>query len=229
MDTPLQRSPLDQVARQAGAEFAPWGGWDVAQRYPGEPAPGDLFASGRSVALVDESANSKLVVEGRGAAAFLGRLWNLPELDQGRSAAAGPGRVYRLRLDQYLLHAPPGSGPEAMAVLEAGLAATDGIMALTDITPGRAEVLLVGPDSAALLSRLCGLDFSAAQFPPGMALFTSVAKTRQLLIRADIDLLPAYRLVGARSLAIYLWETIMTAGQDLGITPLGRLALAGLG
>ena len=64
-----------------------------------------------------------------------------------------------------------------------------------------------------------------ANFPNGTAKQSSVAKTRQLIIRQDIGDLPAYVLIGARPLAAYLWETILQAGEDLGIQAIGITAL----
>ena len=56
-----------------------------------------------------------------------------------------------------------------------------------------------------------------------------MAKTHQLILRQDYGALTAYRLIGDRSLAIYLWETIIKAGQDLGAAPIGARALGSLG
>jgi glycine cleavage system aminomethyltransferase T len=54
---------------------------------------------------------------------------------------------------------------------------------------------------------------------------TSVAKTHQLIIRADVIDLPAYRLIGGRALGAYVWDTLMEAGRDLQLSPIGCQAL----
>jgi sarcosine oxidase gamma subunit len=47
-----------------------------------------------------------------------------------------------------------------------------------------------------------------------MAWQTSVAKTTQLVIRDDLDDgQPSYWLIGARSLAAYLWATLLEAAH----------------
>ena len=94
---------------------------------------------------------------------------------------------------------------------------------MTDVTHGRAQFRLTGPGTVDLLSRLCALDFDDSRFPDGTARQTSVAKTTQLVIRDDLHegTGPSYRLIGARSLAAYLWQTILEAGRDLGVRPLG--------
>ncbi|MCP5095608.1 MAG: hypothetical protein GY943_08660, partial [Chloroflexi bacterium] len=65
-----------------------------------------------------------------------------------------------------------------------------------------------------------------SEFPNGMAKQSSVAKTTQIIIRRDLGNMPAYALIGGRSLAVYLWQTILEAGQDLGIQPVGLEALS---
>jgi heterotetrameric sarcosine oxidase gamma subunit len=99
------------------------------------------------------------------------------------------------------------------------------LITVTDVTHGNAELWLIGPNSAELLSRLCGLDFHDSQFPNGTAKQSSLAKTTQLIIRRDLGDVPTYALIGGRSLAAYLWQTILEAGQDWGIQPTGLAAL----
>lgn len=90
-------------------------------------------------------------------------------------------------------------------------------------------MILIGPHSGELLSRLGGLDFHREQFPNLTAKQSSVAKTRQLILRQDLGKHLAFSLVGDRSLATYLWRTIIEAGQDLNIAPIGQSAMVRLG
>jgi heterotetrameric sarcosine oxidase gamma subunit len=78
------------------------------------------------------------------------------------------------------------------------------------------------------LSKVCGLDFHPLAFPNGWAKQSSLAKTPQLIIRRDIGELPAFSIIGVRSFAAYVWETIMEAGYELGITPIGQAAVQAL-
>ncbi|HVU12994.1 MAG TPA: hypothetical protein VHD90_17065 [Phototrophicaceae bacterium] len=87
----------------------------------------------------------------------------------------------------------------------------------TDITHGRSTMLLVGKQSARVLAKVCGLDFSDAQFPNLHAAQTSLAKVRTLIIRADIDdATPSYALIVDRSLAAYVWGIVFDAMQEFG-------------
>ena len=98
-------------------------------------------------------------------------------------------------------------------------------LTITDVTHGRFELRLLGPAAGNLLSRVCGLDFHETRFAQGHVAQTSVAKTHQLIIRADVANLPAYRLIGGRALGAYVWDTLMEAGRDLQLSPIGWLGL----
>ncbi|MCP4167432.1 MAG: hypothetical protein GY759_16305 [Chloroflexi bacterium] len=130
----------------------------------------------------------------------------MPELDIGEGAEVEHGMLYRLRKDRHFIHTAPAAEEGAMAAI----------------------TRLIGPQSADLLSRLCGLDFDSYQFPDRNARQSSVAKTRQHILHHDMGDLLAYSLIGARSLGAYLWDTISMAGRELGILPAGAEALAAI-
>jgi heterotetrameric sarcosine oxidase gamma subunit len=124
----------------------------------------------------------------------------------------------------------PGEEDAAVKTLSGAVEKSGELITVTDITHGRADLLLVGSRSTELLSRLCSLDFHPGHFPDLSAKQSSVAKTRQLILRHDIkprDGAPilTFSLIGARSLAAYLWGTIQEAGHDLDLTPIGQSAL----
>ena len=54
---------------------------------------------------------------------------------------------------------------------------------------------------------------------------SSLAKTTQLIIRRDIGELPAFSIIGAQSLGPYVWDTMIEAGREFGLVPIGRAAL----
>ena len=175
----------------------------------------------QAVALCDQSHNGKIRVEGQTAAEFL-QASDLA-INQGKHTAIGS--VYRLRQDLLFISTQPDTVREIVADLVKMGNGREDLITITDVTHGHAELWLVGPKSAELLSRLCGLDFHESQFPDGTAKQGSVAKTAQLIIRRDCAQLPAYAIIGARSFGTYLWQTILEAGADLGLEPMGQAAL----
>lgn len=205
-----KHTPIYEIAKKLDAEFAELDGWQVAHRF-GQAA--DM----ESVALSDQSHNGKIRIEGRTA----GMMLDADELAVGAGKAVKYGRIYRLRRDLFFVTTEAGTVADVAGSLTTLAADQPDLITVTDVTHGNAELWLIGPQSTELLSRLCGLDFHDSQFPNGTAKQSSVAKTTQLIIRRDLGDVPAYAIIGGRSLAAYLWQTILEAGQDLGIQPIG--------
>jgi len=201
----IKTTPIFETAKKLNAEFFEQDGWQITRKF-GDGAVETAVAT-IHVALSDQSHNGKIRIEGNTAGAML----NAYELAIGAGKAVDDGWIYRLRKDLFFVSAA-GNGEETAVSLTKQASDSPDLITVTDITHGNAELWLVGPKSAELLSRLCGLDFHNSQFRNGTAKQTSVAKTKQLIIRHDLGELPAYALIGARSLAAYLWQTIMQAG-----------------
>jgi len=232
--SPQKRTPLFATVQAAGATFGEEAGWQIADAFGG--VDDEIAAARHTIALVDRSGSGKILLEGKGATAALQAAWDTPSLAVDDGALLEAGAVYRLRDDLYFVSTPPGEEETRLTALEAAAQESAGQVTVTDVTHGRSEVHLIGPNAADLLSRLCGLDFYPAHFPDGTAKQSRVAKTNQIIIRRDLPSirggappLPSYALIGGRSLAAYLWETILEAGRDLSVTPIGRSALKQLG
>lgn len=199
----IKRTPIVETTEPMGAPLAEEAGWLVAL-----PVAHD---SGRLV-LADESHHGKLLIYGRtGGQAVVALGLSVPP-EVGSCAGDGQLRAYVLRPDQLFISTAPGGEAAALTALLATPA--DEMLTVTDVTHGRAQLRLSGPQAAEVLSRLCALDFDDARFPNRTAQQTSVAKTTQLVIRDDLaDGRPSYRLIGARSLGAYLWATLLEAGE----------------
>jgi heterotetrameric sarcosine oxidase gamma subunit len=137
----------------------------------------------------------------------------------------GSTRRYRLRNDLFFVSTPPGEEVAMQKELTAAAKGSGRFLTVTDVTHGRAEIRVIGPASQDLLSKLCGLNFQTAAFPNNTAKQSSLAKTTQLIIRRDIGEAPAFSIIGARSMGAYIWETLMEAGREWGVVPIGCAAL----
>ena len=223
IQSPRMMSPIHGHASKLGAQFVELAGWQTPQVY--QTVEEEMATARHGVALADASSSGKIVVEGSPAETVLQVAWAMPATNIGQGVIGDAGRLYRLRKDQFFIHLPAGAEEDVTRHLIEVMQETGETVSVTDITHGRADLLLVGPSSPVLLSRLCGLDFHPGQFPDLTAKQSSVAKTRQLILRRDLGDMPAYSLIGARSLAAYLWETILEAGRDLDIVPIGQAAV----
>ena len=101
------------------------------------------------------------------------------DVSGGRVTASG------LRPDLLLVAAGPGEGEGILKTLEQAAAAASGLVTVTDVTHGRFEYRIVGPEAPRLLSKLCGLDFDDDAFPDRRCRETSVARVKALVVRAS--------------------------------------------
>lgn len=221
--TPTKLSPLNTATHHLGAKFVEMGGWRFAESYASVEA--EVAAARQSVALADASAHGKVQVEGVAALDVVRAAFGSAPEAIGSGAKVDGGYVYCLRPDQLFILTPPGGEIEAQARLEKAAADRNVFVTVTDLSQGLAEMRLIGPESRALLSKLCGLDFDAAAFPNMSARQTSLAKTKQLIIRRDFGSLPTFTFAGAQSLSAYVWEVVMETGQEFGIAPIGVAAM----
>jgi heterotetrameric sarcosine oxidase gamma subunit len=128
---------------------------------------------------------------------------------------SGPG--------EWLLIGPPGQAGDIAARLAdtTGLTTTGrapgDYVSSTDLTHGRALMRLTGPRAADVLSTMCGIDLSDAATPDGAAFRSSVAALATDVVRDDVAGVRSYLLHCERSSGQYLFDTLLSAGRDLGI------------
>jgi heterotetrameric sarcosine oxidase gamma subunit len=154
-----------------------------------------------------------------------------------QSPVVDRGQVKRLKLDgsdvlvagtgpeEWVMIGPPGASL-ASAIMQASDGATPSIV--VDLTHARALIRIVGADSARVLSKLCGINFSDATSPNDTALRTSVARLVAEIVRNDLaapsaaaadpgGLVRSYLIMCERSAGQYLFDTLLDAGQEFGI------------
>lgn len=208
----LKTSPLFQINVQNKAQFGEKNGWQMVTRYTQTAAEANILYN--QAALIDQTGRGLVRIEGETAVDFIKNI-QLPENSYS----------YPIRSDLIFVYTPVGQGGEAAQSLTLDAAQSPGFVTVTDVTDGHATLLLSGPQSRDILSCLCGLDLHPSIFPDQTANFSSVAKTRQLIIRQDINNLVAYHLLGGRSFAIYLWNAILEAGKSFGMGICGWQAI----
>ena len=208
VSAPVKISPLLAVASTQPAALHNQAGWSVLE----------LPAQTGALRMHDDSARAKLIVEGASAAQLLATLWSATPTAINAGWTDGQVGVYCLRPDRYLVHGAAGTDEALEARVRIALPAGQ-LLAVTNITHGRTEIQLAGTQCVALLSRLCALNFAASEFPNMCAKQTSVAKISQVVVRCDAGAMPAYTLIGARSLGQYLWAALLAAGAELGAFP----------
>ena len=165
-------------------------------------------SSGAALNLADESAMTKTILRaglGSSAAAGLGVAF-------GTSRREGDTLVLGQRPREWMLLGTV----EANAALVAGLETT-GHVSVVDHTHSRALFRLSGARAAALLEKVCGLDWSDAMTPDGAVVSASVAKVGCDLAREDREETPTYLVACDRSFGQYLFDALLDAGDEFGI------------
>ena len=219
---PIKLSPLHSIAQRLGATFTDQRGWRIPEVYT--TLEDEIAAAREQLALADETPNGKLLLEGDQVESVVTAAFDLGSLKINE----GHDGIYRLRNDLFFISTPPGREVRAQKKLTATLKESEQFVTVTEVTHGRAEIRVIGPHSQELLSKVCGLDFHLSAFPNETAKQSSLVKTTQLIIRSDIGELPAFSIIGVQSLGPYVWDTLMEAGREFGVVPIGRAALTTL-
>jgi 4-methylaminobutanoate oxidase (formaldehyde-forming) len=222
----MKSSAIDTWARSHGARLGEAAGWRIVEDYGSVEA--EVAAARDGVAQADMSAHGKVQIEGEAAASVIrAGLGGAPE-GVGAGWRGEASEAYCIRPDLFLVLTPPGGEGAVVARLEAARAGHSGLVTVTDLTHGLAALSVIGPHSRDVLGRLCALNLADDVFPNRSARATSVAKTRQVIARRDVGGVLAYTLVGARSLAGYLWEALIETAQAWGGAPIGAHAVEAL-
>ena len=99
-----------------------------------------------------------------------------------------------------------------------------GHVSTIDHTHSRAMFRLTGDDGPRLLEKVCGIDWTDRMTPDGAVVSASVAKVTCDIVRQDRDGQRSYRLACDRSFAQYLFDALLDAGDEFGITAGGSSA-----
>nr|WP_240968790.1 hypothetical protein [Streptomyces sp. HNM0575] len=155
--------------------------------------------------------------------------------DDALVVGSGPG--------EWLVIAPREELPKFTAWLEQRGEAGPGPVSVVDVSHGRAMMRLTGRTAADVLAKLCAVDLSDVVVPDGGAFRSSVARVATDVVRDDsggpgagdsgagdpgagdpgtgdpgAGDRPSYVLHCERSSGQYLWDAVVDAGREHGVT-----------
>lgn len=223
-DDVAARTPMEGLARAAGARFEVRDGWNLAVMF------GDAGAERRrmeeSVAFADRSQLVKLELqaEPRALAAIVAAASGGVELEPGLAVRAGEVWWCPVTPSRVLVLGEASAGRELRGAVEAAVSAEAGgtTVSSVDVTCALAAMALIGPGCRELLARFCAVDVRPAVTPVAGFRPGSVARTPgYVLVEGEQRLLI---LVGW-ALGEYLYETVSDAAIHLGGGPVGADAL----
>ena len=243
---PTRRSPMHDWHVDAGAPFAPAGYWLRAQYYqrPGETMWQAIWREARQVrehvGIVDVSTLGKIDLQGRDAAEFLNRVYvnGFAKLEVGRCRYGlmlredgfvfDDGTVTRLAENRYLITTTTTHAGAVMRHLEflAQVQWPELDVKMLSVTDDWAGIAVAGPNSRALLKRLCtGVDLDDAATPFMAYREGRIAGMPMRLFRISFSGELAYEVNVPSGFGLEAWRALLDAGSDLGVIAYGTEAM----
>lgn len=195
---PTARSPLASTGPSTVID-----GWEYASGVGSGP-----------VVVSDRSALAKVLIRTKSTPSIIAALGTR----FGRAAWKDRRLVVGSGPDEWLVLGPPGSTQEITDEVNDTVAAeVSDRITMIDLTHGRALMRISGPETMSLLSRVTAVDLDDRLVPNGSALRTSAARVVTDLVRDDQGGSISYLLHCERSSGLYLQQSLLAAGADLGV------------
>ena len=96
----------------------------------------------------------------------------------------------------------------------------------TEMTSIYAQLLLAGPRSRNVLSKVTSLNISEGALPNAGCGQTDLAHAHTIVLRDDLATLPTFHLLVSREYAESVWEALLHAGLEFHLAPIGLEAQA---
>ena len=243
---PVRKTNIDAWAEQNGAVFELVAQWRRARYFPqgGEDMLAAVTRECRavrsSVGIFDASTLGKIEVVGPDAAEFLNRMYTNPwkALEPGRCRyglllredgfITDDGVSARLAPDRFHLTTTTGGAARVLNMMEDYLQTEwpDLDVWLTSTTEQWAVIALQGPDARRLLGPLVeGVDLSAEAFPHMAIREATIFGIPTRLFRVSFTGELGFEINVPAACGRALWERLMAAGEEYGITPYGTEAM----
>jgi len=210
----IRHTPLFHTHERASASLMDHHGWRVPAYFTFAQKEAEQLS--KRAGLSDLSWMTKLDLKGWG-------LKTPPSVGAARAWCLGP--------QHYLVTCEPPMREATIADLLSSPASRDLSLPppiyITDVTSIYAQFLLAGPRSRDILRKLTSLNASALEnLACGQA---SLAHVHSIILRDDLDDLPAFHVLVSREYGESVWEAILHAGHEFELAPFGVKAREFLG
>ena len=228
---PAKRSSIHARHRELGANVMWAGDWRRAYDY-GDPKA-EAMAVHRAAGLIDVSTLGKLIVRGPDAGEFLDRLYpnRFSNLKNGRirygvitsdsGRVMDDGTICRLDDDSFYVTTTSSGAGAIYDWFTWWLADWRLDVHITDVTQGLSAVNLAGPRAREIMGKVTDLDCSAEGFTYLDGKQAEVAGVPCLILRIGFVGEVGYEIHCPAAQGEHLWDALMDAGSDFGVTPFG--------
>ncbi len=239
---PVRTTALHQWHESQSAPFETVGQWHRPWYFP--QAGEDLHAAvnreclavRRSVGIMDASTLGKIDVRGPDAVEFLERVYthNIGNMKVGRCAYGillgedgmlmDDGVMARLGEQRFYLTTTTGGAANVLSWLELWLQTEwpELEVYLTSLTDQYSTIAVAGPESRRVLEKIgCSIPLDKESFPFMNVRDAGLAGMPVQLFRVSFSGELAFEINIDSDLATDMWQTVMDAGKEFGITPYG--------
>jgi sarcosine oxidase subunit alpha len=243
---PVRKTSIHQWHEESGALFENVGQWKRPWYYP-RPTESmqdavyrECMATRTGVSLLDASTLGKIEIKGPDATTMLNMIytnaWSKLEIGRCRyglmlgedGMLLDDGVTARLGEYHYLMHTTTGGAATVMAWLERWLQTEwrDLEVYLTSTTDHWTTISINGPDSRRVVGKLSNdIDFSNEAFPFMSIRHGTVAGVPARVFRVSFVGELSYEINVSSNHGRRIWEAVIEAGIEYGITPLGTEAM----
>ncbi len=228
---PMKRSPMDRIHRELGAAMVESGPWWRPHNY-GSPVD-ECVAVRERAGVIDVGTLGKLEVVGADAGQLLDRLYThrFSDLPVGRiryglmtsdnGVILDDGTVTRLAEDRYFVTTTSGNADVIEEWFNWWNAGAANCAHVVNVTAAYGAVNVAGPRARETLAKLTGIDLSAGNFRYMRSDQGDVAGVPCLLLRIGFVGETGWELHFPAEYGEYMWNAIMEAGREFGISPFG--------
>ena len=228
---PMKRSPMDRIHRELGAVMVESGPWWRPHNY-GSPAD-ECAAVRERVGIIDVGTLGKLEVVGSDAPQLLDRLYThrFSDLPVGRiryglmtsdnGVILDDGTVTRLAEDRYFVTTTSGNADVIEEWFNWWNAGAANCAHVVNVTAAYGAVNVAGPNARETLSKLTGIDLSTRNFRYMRSAQGDIAGVPSLLLRIGFVGETGWEVHFPAEYGEYMWNAIMEAGAEFGISAFG--------
>jgi sarcosine oxidase subunit alpha len=243
---PIRRTPVFDWHLANAAVFEPIGQWRRAYTYPRgsedrhAAIAREILSVRNSVGLLDASTLGKIEIKGPDAAEFLDRMYSntFSTLKVGRCRYGlmmnelgfliDDGVTVRLADDHFLMHTTSGGADRIAAWLEEWLQTewTQYKVFVTPVTEQWAQFAIAGPKAREVLAKLePSFELSNEAFPHLSMKDGKLGPYPVRVFRISFSGELSYEVAVPANLGRGLWDAIIDAGREFGLTVYGTEAL----
>jgi len=232
MMEPVKYTPMHEWHLARGATLMNAGLWKRPEHY-GDPAA-EVLGTRNSLGMIDVGTLGKLHIYGKDGPELLNRLYTnkWSKLAEGRvrygvmcneeGIVSDDGVTANLGNNQWYMTATSSGVNVVYETIEWYLQSGWRLdVHVVNMTDSYAAMNLTGPHAREMLQPLTDIDLSPEAFPYMAVRQGTVAGVPAIMMRIGFTGELGYEMHVLAGYGLYLWETLMEAGQEYNITPFG--------